>query len=103
MVLIFNKAILHLLFLSRLVWCPIKVNRLEVLLIRLPRPFVVLEFAQSTVEAVVIPRVSTGQTGTFRALLLICKRRARDHIVSSKYRLVRRWLQLWHPRLLLAL
>ena len=71
MVLIFNKAILHLLFLSRLVWCPIKVNRLEVLLIRIARPFVVLACVQSTVEAV-IPRIFTGQTGTFRALLLIC-------------------------------
>ena len=89
MVLIFNKAILHLLFLSRLVWCPIKVNRLEVLLIRIARPFVVLACVQSTVEAV-IPRIFTGQTGAFWALLLICKRRARDHIVSSKHRLVRR-------------
>ena len=71
MVLIFNKAILHLLFLSRLVWCPIKVNRLEVLLIRIVRPFVVLACVQSTVEAV-IPRIFTGQKGTFRALLLIC-------------------------------
>ena len=71
MVLIFNKAILHLLFLSRFVWCPIEVNRLEVLLIRLARPFVVLACVQSTVEAV-IPRIFTGQTGTFRALLLIC-------------------------------
>ena len=71
MVLIFNKAILHFLFLSRLVWCPIKMNRFEVLLIRLAWPFVVLACVQSTVEAV-IPRIFTGQKGTFRALLLIC-------------------------------